>query len=40
MSKKKMQTGFWWRNFKERDHLEDLNINIIDLIEIGWNGVN
>jgi hypothetical protein len=22
--KKEMNTGFWWRNLQERDHLEDL----------------
>jgi hypothetical protein len=22
-----MYTGFWWGNFHERDHLEDLGIN-------------
>ena len=22
-----MYTGFWWRNLKERDHLEDPDVN-------------
>jgi hypothetical protein len=33
--------GFWWGNLKERDHLEDLNVEIkiiLKLIFKQWDG--
>jgi hypothetical protein len=40
-----VHTGFWWRDMKEGDNLEDLGIrwehNIkIDLQEWGWGGTD
>jgi hypothetical protein len=29
--------GFWWGNLRERDHLEDPDVDIkISIHEIGW----
>jgi hypothetical protein len=25
---REMHTGFWWRNLKERDHLEDKGVDV------------
>jgi len=36
-----VDTGFWWRNLRERDHLEYQGINgniIIELIFKKWDG--
>jgi hypothetical protein len=27
MEREKVRTGFWWRDLKEGDHLEDLDID-------------
>jgi hypothetical protein len=40
-----VHTGFWWRDLREGDHLEDLCIswedNIkMDLQVVGWGGMN
>jgi hypothetical protein len=26
--RREMHAGFWWRNLKEIDHLEDLGVNV------------
>jgi hypothetical protein len=35
-------TRFWWESLKERDHLEDQDVDgiRIDLKETGWGGVD
>jgi hypothetical protein len=36
-----INTDFWWRNLKERDHLEDLGVDlsmVINYILKKWNG--
>ena len=36
-------TGFWWRNLKERDHLEGPGVDgriILDLQEVGCGGMD
>jgi hypothetical protein len=38
----KMHTGFWWRNLKNRDHLEDLGIDgmtILTRILVQYDGI-
>jgi hypothetical protein len=38
----KMHTGFWWRNLKNRDHLEDLGIDgmkILTQILVKYDGI-
>jgi hypothetical protein len=35
--------GFWWGNLKEKDHLENISVEVrikTDLKEIGWRGVD
>jgi len=27
MEKRRVHTGFWWGNLRERDHLEDLDVD-------------
>ena len=27
MDRREMRTEFWWRNLKERDHLDDLDLD-------------
>ena len=37
-----MHTGLWWRDSRERGHLEDLDLVgriIINLQEVGWGGI-
>jgi len=36
MGKTEMHTGFWWRNLKEREYLEDIRM---DLTETGRKGM-
>jgi hypothetical protein len=36
MGKTEMHTGFWWRNLKEREYLEDIQM---DLTETGSKGM-
>jgi hypothetical protein len=40
--RQKRCTGCWWRELKERNHLEDLGVDCdnikIDLQEVGWRG--
>jgi len=40
----KIRTGFWWRNLKERAHLEGLGIIgrliLMNMKEIGWKGLD
>jgi len=39
--KRDIYTGFWWRNFGERNHLEDLGVDgriILRLIFRKWDG--
>ena len=41
MGEKKVHTGFWRRDLRERNHLEDLDIDgriILKLIFEKWNG--
>jgi hypothetical protein len=33
-------TGFWWGNLREQDHLEEPDIDGIDLQEVGCEGLN
>jgi hypothetical protein len=35
-----MHTKFLLENLKERDHMEDTDIDGMDLWEIGWEGVD
>jgi hypothetical protein len=37
-----MHTKIWWENLKERDHLEDIGIGGIIILnrEIGWESVD
>jgi hypothetical protein len=40
-----MFTGFWWRNLRERNHLEDPDIDWednfkMDHQEVGWGGMD
>jgi hypothetical protein len=35
-----METGFWWENVKERDHLEDLVWVVSIKIDLRCEGVN
>jgi hypothetical protein len=43
MGRYEVRTGFWWRNLREGEYLEDLNVDgyIIktDLKEIRWGGL-
>jgi hypothetical protein len=41
MGRGEIHRGFWWGNLKERDHLEDLNVEmkkILKLIFKHWEG--
>jgi hypothetical protein len=42
MGKREIYAGFWWRNLKERDDLEDLGIDRILkwILNISCDGVN
>jgi hypothetical protein len=31
--------GFWWGNLKERDHLEDLNVEIKIILKLIFSGM-
>ena len=31
-----MQTRFWWGNFRERDHYDDLGINDRIIVRVKW----
>jgi len=33
-------TAFWWRNLKERRHLEDLSIDGRKILKCTWRGVD
>jgi hypothetical protein len=40
-----VNTGFWWGNLREKDHLEDPGINeriisrwIFSMLDMGWHG--
>jgi hypothetical protein len=40
-----MHVGYWWESQKERDHLEDQDVDGVDNIkmdlrEIGWDGMD
>jgi hypothetical protein len=35
--RREMHTEFWLENLKERDHLEDITINVQ---ETGWEGID
>ena len=34
MGRGEMQRGFWWGNLKERDHLEDLNVEMKKILKL------
>jgi hypothetical protein len=44
MGNRRVHTEFWWRDLRERDHLEHLDIDgriilKIDPQEVGWGGM-
>ena len=41
LERRQMYTGFWWGNFRERVHLEDICVNrkiILKYVFKKWNG--
>jgi hypothetical protein len=37
MGERRGYAGFWWRNLRERDHLENPGVDRkMDLQEVGW----
>jgi hypothetical protein len=37
--RREMNTGFWWGNMKERDHVEDIRRRWEENIKTGWEDV-
>jgi len=40
-----VHTGFWWGDLRERDHLEDPDVDVENIIkmylqEVGWGDMN
>jgi hypothetical protein len=44
MGRRGMHRGYWWESQKERDHWEDLDVCVYNIMrdrrEIGWRGMD